>query len=305
MDPVKARAVAQAFVAALAAKNPAAWCALFDPDRGRNVDPTHPLPVEGRAALEAHAQNLMAALKDAVITPLDVLAEGDTAAIRWVAHAPAPSDHVLEAVSWLHLGAEAVLEARTLMDGAAALLFPNGAAEVLPEVSAQRHGTELVLHAVDSRGAAFKVEQLRGRVVCLLCASRRVQSAVQQVAEALGEAFGGNDQVVLVLLLDGSDVPVALRPVARGALMALRAQVMRRFHEGFARLRRPTPAHVEELAWLLPDFDGTLLKGLGVALPLDQPVLMVLDRAGRLHRQWRAPAEETAVHAVDAVRRLL
>lgn len=299
MEP---RETARKFVALLAAGDAHGWCQMFAP-QGRCWDSAHPGPAEGPAQLLERFEVLRGALSNALVSPVDVLSEGHSAAIRWLVQARAPSEHVMEALTWINLGKDGIEDARTFMDGAA-WLWPADEKNP-PHAATVAHGAPMALVARDHRGLVFDLTHQRGRVVCILCASRRVQMRAHHVAQQLGAALGGQERATLVLVLDGTDIPAALRPVARAAAAALRTQVMRHFHQGFVQANRPTPHHMDDLAWLLPDFEGNTFAGLGVVLPLAEPVLLVVDALGNNAGQWSVGSDEAVAAAVTCARQLV
>jgi hypothetical protein len=173
----------------------------------------------------------------------------------------------------------------------------------LPEPPPPLPSSPALLKGVDHRGQPLDLGMLRGRAVCVLAASRRVHSGAQEVAERMGDAFGGDARVALVLVLDGTDVPTALRGVARSALGTLRAQAMREFRRGFERTGKAIPPDVETLVWLLPDWDGGLFTQLGVSLPLQSAVLLVIDATGAVLGRLSGEPAVMADGAVELVRR--
>ena len=302
------QATAQHAAAALAARDTAGLLALFAP-QGTYADPCRPGTTQGRAALEGHLGLLWDGLSGATLEVLETVVDGPTVALRWMASLPAArGGHALDAVTWLNLDHNGQVAAgRTFFDAA---LFFGGAARLAGEAEAEtvaQHGVgaPVVMTGKDSRGMAFDLAHLSGRVVCVLCAGRAVQVEAFKVADALGARFGGDKRVVLVVLLDASDVPGALRGVARTALMSVRAQAVRRFKEGFSTRGLPVPAHVEEMVWFLLDEDGTRLSGLGLERPLKTPVLVVVDGAGRLLGQHAGSVAQVAASGLAQVEEAL
>lgn len=299
MDRSTQRKLLDTFTTALVHRDAHGMAALFDARQGRYVDPCRPGESVGLTAVEEHLGLLCQALGDAVISPLDTLLDNGSGCIRWMAQQGGGRLLAVDAVTWVRLGDGCVEEARSYFDASAFLPSSTGAGHEELGGEATREGALVKLRGEDSRRILFDLEHLRGRVVVILLASRAAQEDVQRQAQALGSRFGGNKDVLLVLLLDGSDVPRPLRPVARSAMATLRAQAVRRFKEGFETLGMPVPPEVEDMVWFLPDWTGELFAGVGVSLPLKAGVLLVVDRAGCLAGTFAGPGDEAA-HAAAA-----
>lgn len=298
---------ASAFARALMAKDARALASLFVTDNPAYADGCRPGLSTGSDAVASHLALLCEALKDATISHVDTLVDQDSACIRWMAQQGPPKGLALDAVTWLRFRDGRVVDGRSFLDGAL-FLDAQRDADVLPSldgVAPMQLQRPVVISGRDSRGVRFDMAQMQGRVVTVLLASRAVQVDAQHLADLLGLSFGGDARVVLVLLLDASDVPAMLRGIARNALGSLRSQAVRRFREAFVKAGRPVPAQVEELVWFLLDEDGTHFTGLGVDRPLTTPVLAVVDTLGRLAGLHRGSAQEIASHAVPQVKGLL
>ncbi|MEW5853126.1 MAG: hypothetical protein AB2A00_30365 [Myxococcota bacterium] len=166
-------------------------------------------------------------------------------------------------------------------------------------------GKPITLRTEDSRGRPFDLAALRGRVLCMLCASRGVRDHAQLLAQTLGESFAGDPRVLLVVVLDGTDVPRILLPVARSAIATLRGNAVRQFKERFARAGKPIPADVEDMVWFLPDYNGKHFAALGVGLPLKTAALAVVDGSGRLQGVFSGPGTRPAQDAAEVARQAL
>lgn len=294
-----------AWVAALGRADAAALGALFAP-AGAYMDGLRPGWSRG-AERNRHFETLCTLVRGAQVSPLDVLVDHESVCVRWVGQQTG-TGHVLEAVTWLRCAPDGVEEGRTFMDGAAFLgtEMPAPTPAPVPQVGGPlQPGKPLGISGKDSRGRSFNTQDLAGRVVCLLAASRRTQAQAQAVAEALGQTFGGDARVVLVLILDGTDVPSLLRGVALTALGSLRAQAVRRFVDGFERKGLTPPNDVDALVWLLPDFDGGLLQALGLTPPLGLPVLVVVNPQGVVVGRWEGQAADMAAAGVAAAQSVL
>ncbi len=290
---------------ALQALDRAAFLALFAP-QGTYVDPCRPGLSQGRDAVAGHLGLLWEGLAGTTVTVLETVEDGPTVALRWMAQLPAErGGHALDAVTWLNLDAHgAVVAGRSFFDAA---LFLGPGPRTPEEQAVERAalagiGAPVILEGRDSRGMRFDLAHMGGRVACLLCAGRAVQMEAFRVADVLGDAFGGDVRVVLVVLLDASDVPGPLRGVARTALMSVRAQAVRRFKQGFTQRGVPVPAGVEEMVWFLLDEDGSRLAGLGVERPLKAPLLAVVDGQGRLLGRHTGTAAQVAPAAIAQVK---
>ncbi|MEW5848541.1 MAG: nuclear transport factor 2 family protein [Myxococcota bacterium] len=304
-----------AYLAALSRRDVPALLDLFVADTPAYSDPCRTGVSSGSAAVREHLQALCDALQGAALTPLDILADHEAACARWVAELPAPRSHTLDAVTLLRTRAGKVEEARTYFD--ASLFFP-GAGEG-PELHAAQTpppalptpdvalppGKPLDLRAEDSRGKTFDLRAQGGRLSCILCASRGVQDHAQLLAETLGEHLAGDERVLLVTLLDGTDVPRMLLPVARSAIATLRSHAVRQFQAAFKRHGKPLPPDVEDLIWFLPDYDGRLFAAVGVGLPLKSAAVAVVDAQGRLQGVFSGPGARPAHDAAALCQRLL
>jgi len=291
--------LAQDFTAALSRRDVTALTRLFAAQPSYS-DPTRPGLSQGTSAVTAHLAALCESLADAVITPLDVLVDHESACVRWMAQLPAPRSHALDAVTWMRLREDGIEEAHSYFD--ASVFFEDakeGEPVVAPDARMAGMGEPVVLRGQDSRNLPFDLAQLRGRVVVLLAASRSAHEDAQLIAQTLGDHFGGNPDVLLVFLLDATDIPKLLRPVARSAMATLRAQAVRRFREGFEQRGRPVPRHVEDMVWFVPDYDGTLFNALSIRLPLQAAVVAVMDQEGRLRGVFHGPGGQAAHKAAE------
>jgi ketosteroid isomerase-like protein len=307
MEGEGVRRGARAFAAALARGDADAMVSLFSTEDAAYADACRPGTSAGVDAVRAHLSLLCEALRGADVAVVDTLVDGDAACVRWMAQQRRDGGLALDGATWLRFRDGRIVDGRSFLDGALFLDAQREAA-VLPsldEARAPRVGEAVVLGGGDSRGRRFDMALLRGRVATVLLAGRAVQAEAHHLADLLGEAFGGDERVALVLVLDASEVPAALRGIARNALAGLRAQAVRRFREGFARRGRTPPPHVEDLVWFLLDEDGSHLEGLGAERPLVQPVLAVVDAEGKLRGVHAGSAEDIAARAVPMVRSLL
>jgi ketosteroid isomerase-like protein len=300
--------VARRFVALLGRKDGAGLAALWGGDGVSYADPCRPAVSQGREGVAGHLRALCEALGDAAVVLVDVVAEGERSCVRWVATRPAPGAHVLDAVTLLRLdGTGRVAEARSFFD-ASLFLPPEGA-----RAGEDRGGTAartarpaaLTLRAEDSRGKAYDVAVFHGRVMCILCAGRAVQDHAQDLALTLGEYFSGDVRVLLTFLLDATDVPPWLRPVARSAMATMRRAAVKAFREGFAAAGKGVPADVEEMVWFVPDYDGSLFKTLGVDLPLKTAVLALVRPDGKVAGVFQGSGTRPAHDAAAACRGIL
>lgn len=300
--------LAHAFLAALGRRDVHALAALFSPHEPSYADPCRAGASLGLPAVAEHLGLLCQALQGAVVIPIDVLADRDRACIRWGAELPPPRSHALDAVTLLHFVDGAVAEARTFFDASILLpaAAPGGHTPVAePPPPEPGRPSWMHLQGLDSRGVHFDLRAMRGKVVCLLCAARAVQDHGQLLAQALGENFAGDDRVALVVLLDGTDVPRALLPVARSAMATLRQGAVTQFRDGFNKAGKPVPHGVEDLVWFIPDYDGRLFRAVGVDLPLGSALLLVVAPDGSLAGTWGGPGRDPAVQAARRCRELL
>src|SRR5947208_16386574 len=132
-DDVVARA--HAFVVALSRKDAAALSALFEPAQPRYADPSRLGLSQGQLAVREHLQQLCNALGESTVTPLDVLADQESACVRWMAQLP-QQGHALDAVTWMRIGARGIDEARSFFDASLFLsvddVRPDGADKEAP-----------------------------------------------------------------------------------------------------------------------------------------------------------------------------
>lgn len=112
----------------------------------------------------------------------------------------------------------------------------------------------------DTRGNSVSLGDHRGRLVVLLFASQATQEASAKAASGLGKRLLDSPQVDMFTIVS---VPRMFKAMAMGLLKGAQEKALSSARRRFEKEGRTAPDDLEKRIFILPDWDGSVVKKYG------------------------------------------
>jgi len=112
----------------------------------------------------------------------------------------------------------------------------------------------------DTRGNQVKLADHKGRLVVLLFASQATQEASAKAASGLGKRLLQNPKVDMFTVVS---LPKMFKMMAMGVLKSSQQKALEGARKRFEKEGATPPADLEKRIFILPDWDGALVKQYG------------------------------------------
>lgn len=133
-------------------------------------------------------------------------------------------------------------------------------------------------------GRPVSLADYRGRPVVMIFGGRDSREQARGMGRAI-RARHEPEALPIMLVLDLRAVPRPLRGLARGGLRAAFAQAAREAATGLRAAGQPAPADLSRLVVMLPDWDGEMTAGFGLAGVDRRAVAVLIDGEGIIRGQ--------------------
>ncbi len=112
----------------------------------------------------------------------------------------------------------------------------------------------------DTRGASVSLADYRGKNVIVIFASQATQEASAKAASTLGKNLLQKPDIVMITVVA---VPKMFKMMAQGVLKAAQEKALSGARKRFEKEGAEAPADLDKRVFILPDWNGALVKQYG------------------------------------------
>ncbi len=155
----------------------------------------------------------------------------------------------------------------------------------------------------DTRGNQVKLADHKGRLVVLIFASQATQEASAKAASGLGKRLLHNPLVDMFTIVS---LPKMFKMMAMGVLKSSQQKALESARKRFEKEGGAVPADLDKRLYILPDWDGALVKQYGFDPKAKDVHLALVGPDGTMAASFSEPdGEKLAETAADKALSLL